>query len=464
MSLFSNLNRALKMSERKWRQACPPLFSIETQTRSARLGPLAILFFVPFFAPHAAIAQAAQAAIRGRVTSAGGKPLQGIRVVLFLNSSSRGLKIREATSGSDGTFEFNHLDPGSYTVKARCPSCNLPPDMTLLLHSGQNMTVTLTMSEPAGAESVPGKSASPSISPNQPVGKKSSAALTQVGFDQKPAFKAGAISNPEAGGGYSNSASVGSDRMVREYLAPQQIGKLPGSVASDGQAIEQAAQSDPTEDHLNRWGNFLLHRRQYLQAARVLEGAVARYPSSESLRIGLGISLSSTGKYLEAVKQFAAATNLEPSDPEPYLFLGQAAILERAPDSEAMKRLRYFASAEPQNGQALYYYAMSLWAQVAGSTDRAKLNPIETLLKRAAGLDLALGQARLELGILYDQEGRENEALLAYQAAEHATPDLAAAHYRLSQAYLRLGNKPAAQEEMELYRQSQQQSTPPGPR
>jgi len=257
---------------------------------------------------------------------------------------------------------------------------------------------------------------------------------------------------------------VGSDRMVREYLAPQRIGKVPGSMASDGRAIEQAAQSDPTEDHLNRWGNFLLHRRQYLHAAGVFGEAVKRYPRSESLRIGLGISLSSTGKYHEAAKQFAAATDLEPSDPEPYLFLGQAAILERSPDSEAMKRLRYFASAEPQNAQALYYYAMSLWADVPRSTGGPALSSIETLLKRASALDPALGQARLELGILYEQEGRENEALRAYQAAERATPDLAAAHYRLSQAYLRLGNKAAAQKEMELYRQSQQPSVPPDSR
>ncbi|GEM_PF-2784219 len=462
MSLFPNLHQAFQMSAEKWRQAGPRLFSIEARTRSARLGALALFFFVPFLAPHAAIAQAAQAQIRGRVTSASGKLLQSIRVVLVLNSSSGGRKIREATSGSDGSFEFNHLEPGSYTVRASCPSCALSPDMTLPLQSGQNMTVTLVVSEPAGA--VPGKSALPSHSPNQPAGKKSSPALTQVGFDQKPAFKAAAISNPEAGGGYSNSASVGSDRMVREYLAPQRIGKVPGSMASDGRAIEQAAQSDPTEDHLNRWGNFLLHRRQYLHAAGVFGEAVKRYPRSESLRIGLGISLSSTGKYHEAAKQFAAATDLEPSDPEPYLFLGQAAILERSPDSEAMKRLRYFASAEPQNAQALYYYAMSLWADVPRSTGGPALSSIETLLKRASALDPALGQARLELGILYEQEGRENEALRAYQAAERATPDLAAAHYRLSQAYLRLGNKAAAQKEMELYRQSQQPSVPPDSR
>ena len=462
MSLFSNLNRAFQMAEAKWRQTCPRLFSMGARTRAARLGALAISLIAFSLAPRAALAQSDQAAIRGHVTNAGGKPLYGVRVTLVLHSSLGERKISESTSESDGSFRFDHLAPGSYTVRANCTSCDLPQDMTLLLQAGQSMTVTLVLSEPAGA--LPDKTALPSTSPSPSGGKKTSAGLGPVSFDQKPAFKAAAISNPEAGGGYSNSASVGSDRMVQEYLAPQQIGQLPGSMASDARAIEQVAKSDPTEDHLNRWGNVLLHRREYLRAAGVFGEAVKRYPRSESLRIGLGISLSSTGKYQEGVKQFATATDLDPSDPEPYLFLGQAAILERTPDAEATKRLKYFAGIEPQNAQALYYYAMSLWAQVAGSTDQSTLNPIETLLKRSAKLDPALGLAQLELGILYDQEGRENQALHAYQAAERATPNLAAAHYRLSQAYLRLGNKPEAQKELDLYRQSQQPSAPPDSR
>ncbi|MGH9431581.1 MAG: tetratricopeptide repeat protein [Terriglobia bacterium] len=427
-----------------------------------RVAALTIFLFVPLLRPTAALAQTPTSNIRGVVTGPSGKGLSGVRVTLDLNLPSGEREIKRTTSGSGGSFEFDDLTPSSYTVKASCPSCNLPPDITFQLEAGQNMEVSLVLHEPANAGAASERPAASSTSPSQSAGKKPKEPLTGVDFDQKPAFKAAQYSNPEAGGGYSDSASAGTDRMVREYLAPQQIGKQPGAASSHGRAIEQAAQADPTEGHLNRWGNFLLSQRQYPQAASVFGDAVRRYPRSARLRLGLGIALSSAGKYNEAVEQLVAATDLAPADPEPYLFLGQATTLARTPETEATKRLKHFAEIDPQNAQALYYYAMSLWAEAPGSTNRARLQPIETLLKSASALDPELGQARLELGILYEQEGRDEDALREYQAAARATPGMAAVHYRLSRVYLRSGDQAAAQKELQLYHQAQKQPTAPG--
>ena len=459
MSRFSGLDRAFRVFGKEVSQSRHRRPFAAARAVRRELAALGIFVCFPLIASKLAIAQPTQNAIRGTIRNGTGKPVAGIRVTLDLSSPSGERKIKETTSAGDGSFRFDDLAPGSYTVKASCPSCDLPPDISFPLRAGQDMKVSLVVNEPAREEVAPVHP--PSTSPSQAVREKSGGSLAGVGFDEKPNFKAAQYSNPEAGGGYSNSASVGSERMVREYLAPQQIGMPLGAEASNGRAIERLAQSDPTLDHLNHWGNFLLGQRRYLQAVNVFDEAAKRYPRSPTLRVGLGIALSSAGKYKEAVKELAAATDLDPSDTEPYLFLGQATILERAPDPEASKRLKHFADIDPENAQALYYYAMSLWAEEPASTGRASLNPIETLLKKSAALDPALGQARLELGILYEQEGRDDEALQEYQAAERAAPGMAAVHYRLSQAYQRSGDKTAAQKEVELYQKAQAPSPAP---
>jgi tetratricopeptide (TPR) repeat protein len=396
--------------------------------------------------------------IRGTVTDGNGKGLNHIQITLDLNVPSGEQQIHKAASSRDGRFEFDDLAPGTYTVKANCPDCDLPPDITFELEAGHDMGVSLVLDEPghnAASAKHPAKS---TASADQAVASNAGGSLASVGFDQKPAFKAAPYSNPEAGGGYSDSASAGTGQMVQEYLAPQQIGNRTSSATDEGRKIQQLAQAEPTEGHLNRWGNFLLSQRRYPQASSVFGQAVQRYPRSATLRLGLGVALSAAGKYKQAAEQLGAAADLAPSDPEAYLLLGQAAVLERVPDAQATNRLKHFAEIDPGNAQAVYYYAMSLWAESPGATDPGTLRPVESLLRTASTLDPELGQARLELGILYEQEGRTADALRDYQAAEEATPGLAAVHYRLSQVYLRSGDKTSAQKELELYRRANGQT------
>jgi tetratricopeptide (TPR) repeat protein len=416
-----------------------------------------VIFIIGGSALHAT-AQAPKGAIQGQVIDSNGKALAGLQVTLDFNSASGEHEIENTVSSSDGSFQFQGLAQGSYTVRVICPSCDLTPKVNTVLKTGQTITITLVAHKPARNVSAPAESISSSSSHRQ-VAKKSGSMLGDIGFDQKPVFKAAAISSPEAGGGYSNSASVDTGQMVTEYLAPQEIGKFPELDGNSARNIEQQAQSDPTEEHLNRWGNLLLRERQYLQAVKVFTEGVQRFPRSERLRTGLGVALSSTGKYAEAVQQFTAATEINPSAPQPYIFLGQALILEKVQNPEARKRLEHFAKMNPQNSQALYYDAMSLWAEARGAAGRSRLNQVEALLKRAAGLDPSFGQAPFELGILYEQEGRTQEALREYQAAARATPNLAAAHYRLSRLYLRMGNREAAQQELNLYHKTQAQTS-----
>ena len=57
------------------------------------------------------------------------------------------------------------------------------------------------------------------------------------------------------------------------------------------------------------------------------------------------------------------------------------------------------------------------------------------------------------MGILYFERKDFADAVAALQKATQATPQLQEAHYRLSQAFKRTGDKVKAEEELQLYNQ-----------
>jgi tetratricopeptide (TPR) repeat protein len=214
---------------------------------------------------------------------------------------------------------------------------------------------------------------------------------------------------------------------------------------------QRAAHMAPTEEHLFDWGNDLLQLRAFEEASQVFAAAIARHPQSARLHIGSGIAQYSRGQYEDAIKSFGRAVDLAPSDPRPYQFLGEMYGVAPALSDEVTERLARFAKEHPRNPLAQFYYAMSLWkSQPAGSLP-ADLRRVEALLRLAVTLDRKLAKGFLELGILLSDQKRYKEAIQELQHATRLEPDLAQAHYRLSQAYQRTGQHTLAAKELELF-------------
>ena len=102
---------------------------------------------------------------------------------------------------------------------------------------------------------------------------------------------------------------------------------------------------------------------------------------------------------------------------------------------EITRRLARFAKAQPRNAQAQFHYAMSLWKGQPAGSPSPDLRQVEGLLRRAVTLDVKFAKAFLELGILLSDQQRYTEAIQELRQATRLAPDLAQAHYRLSQAY-----------------------------
>jgi tetratricopeptide (TPR) repeat protein len=176
--------------------------------------------------------------------------------------------------------------------------------------------------------------------------------------------------------------------------------------------------------------------------------------------IGLGVSWYARGSYERAAQYLGSASDLAPGDETPYLFMGRMQSEETVPSQETLARLARFQRLEPGNALANYYYAVSLWKwkQSTGALDDASSAEVEALLQKAIQIDLRLGAAQLQLGILYALRGDYPRAIPAYQKAVEISPELEEAHYRLAQAYKRNGEEARAQKELQIHEQLAKQA------
>jgi len=212
---------------------------------------------------------------------------------------------------------------------------------------------------------------------------------------------------------------------------------------------QRAAELEPTEANLFDWGTELLTHRTFQPAIEVF--------SRGHMLLGLAVALYATGANDLAAKCAGEASDLEPSDPPPYVILGKMAAGDKAASPAVIERLARFARLHPDSAEANYYYAVALWKRGSQpSTETA--HQVESLLEDAHRLDPKLAGASLQLGVVYEQRQELSKAISAYQSASVADPQLKEAHYRLAQLYRRTGEKEKAGQELAIYTRLSQQA------
>jgi tetratricopeptide (TPR) repeat protein len=234
------------------------------------------------------------------------------------------------------------------------------------------------------------------------------------------------------------------------------LGEVEEKVGNYAGAINEyqtAVTMEPTESNIFDLGSELLACHDFQAALEIFSKGTKRYPDSPRLAIGLGLVLYLRNDYNAALEALIRATDLAPTDPRPYYFLSKTFDESSHQTHEVVARFRRYAALEPQNGRAIYYYAMSLWRGEAAKNSHVSFNDIESLLKKAVLLDSSFPDAHLALGDLYSARREYDEAVTEYQDALELNPNLAEAAYRLGQAYVRLGKKRLAEKEFQLHEQ-----------
>jgi len=232
-----------------------------------------------------------------------------------------------------------------------------------------------------------------------------------------------------------------------------QIEEKDGNFIAAAREFQAAAHLEPSESNLFDWGGELLVHRTLDPAVEVFKQATERYPQSSRLMFALGMVYYARGNYDDAVKAFLRGADLDPHDSRCYKFLSRAYDSSPSQAAEVIERFRRYAQMQPDNGMALYYYAMSLWKGKRAQDPEFEPGSIDLLLRRAIAADPKLAEAHLQLGNLAADQGKFAEAIPEYQRALELNSDLSDAHYRLGQAYVRTGQKERAQEQFEVYQQ-----------
>ncbi|MGD0223217.1 MAG: tetratricopeptide repeat protein [Terriglobia bacterium] len=213
-----------------------------------------------------------------------------------------------------------------------------------------------------------------------------------------------------------------------------------------------AADMDPSEKNLFDLGNELLIHDNLERAIEVFNRGVTIYPNSQRMYVDLGIAYYSRNRYDEAIEALCHASDLNPSDPRPYLFLGKMYNVSVGKSGEVVKHMKRFTETNPDNALAYYYYALSSWKGARGGGQQAvDLAEVEALLRKSISLDPRLADAHLQLGVLLQDQHRDQEAIAEFKTASDFKPGDPDPHYRLAQVYVRTGDKERGQQEFQLY-------------
>lgn len=222
---------------------------------------------------------------------------------------------------------------------------------------------------------------------------------------------------------------------------------------------ERAATLDPSEMNYFEWGSELLLHRAVAPSVIVFKKGSLAHPDSPRMRLGLGAAFYAAGSYDDASRELCHASDMIPQDVTPYLFLGKMDVTSPAPFPCIAERLARFLKNQPDNPLANYHFAMSIAKKNRESKNASDFAQAQSLLERSVSLDPKLGEAYLQLGILYTEQGNSDMAIAAYTKATEATPSLSEPHYRLSQLYKRNGDKAKADREIQLYKQADKAET-----
>jgi tetratricopeptide (TPR) repeat protein len=214
---------------------------------------------------------------------------------------------------------------------------------------------------------------------------------------------------------------------------------------------EQAVRLDPSEQNYFEWGSELLFHRAIWQAQEVFGKGAKAYPQSARMLAALGTALFASARYDEAALRLCDASDLNPADPEPYIFMGKIEMAAPNPLPCVEQKLARFVQLQPGSSVANYLYAMAIWKGQAQPADPLALQQVETLLTRAVTIDAKCGEAYLQLGILYYSQRNLEKAIGYYTKAIEVNPQLDEAHYRLGVAYDRIGEPAKARQEFQLH-------------
>src|SRR5882762_8798889 len=400
-------------------------------------------------------AAAHETRIDGMVRSASGEAVAGATV--WLERGVEATALEESTS-AEGKYVFVLPKGGSFRLKVMKDGYRATGVDSLPIADGESKHLDVELQKTDAATDA-----------------KTKAGAQTMELTDAPNYTVAGVTD------WSNVGLHGSDATVRtsEKMAKETAALKPGApavkpaVASAADALrvagdakeksgdpvgavkeyEKAVKLDPSEENYFAWGAELLVHRGGAAAVEVFKKGAELHGKSARIEAGLGAAYYADGQDEEAAERICKAADLNPNDAAAYEFLGRMELASTELLTCSDSRLERFAKQQPSNALANYYYGVMLWKKGRREQNAEEMHSAEAHLKKAIECDGTLGEAYVQLGILYNAQGNWPAALEAFQKAVAAQPKLGTGHYNLSLEYRRLGEMEKAEQEMSVYDQ-----------
>jgi tetratricopeptide (TPR) repeat protein len=317
-----------------------------------------------------------------------------------------------------------------------------------------------------------------------PLAEPSASKSDDMEFSDKPNFTVAGVTDWTNVGGHGSDTKLRtSESLARETLAlkSSEPGETAGATetarAADSHRLlgdraessgdpvaaeheyEEAVRLNPSEQNYFVWGTELLLHRAIKPAAEVFEKGTTAHAKSSRMLAGLGAALYASGDYANAARRVCDASDLKPTDPTPYLFLGKMEKAAPDPLPCAAEKLARFAHDQPANALANYYFAVAIWKRAQRNENPQYLRKCESLTQRAIAADPKLAEAYVQLGMVHAARANFAQAINAYKKAIEVNPQSAEGHYRLALAYKRTGEDAKSERELQLYKEAEKTET-----
>src|SRR6185503_5761245 len=224
-------------------------------------------------------------------------------------------------------------------------------------------------------------------------------------------------------------------------LARYGAGDYTGAVPFLKKAVAADAQNLPFRLTL---AQSCLWSKQYQCVLDVYREIVSLNENSAEADMLAGQALDEMKDRPGAIEQFRAAVQADPKMPDVHFGLGYLLWAQLKFD-EAAKELEAELENNPHHAQALTYLADC----------HIQLNhpePALPLLEKAVSIDPKIELAHVDLGVLYANAGKNDEALRELKTAEKLDPSDQNVHWRLGRFYKSIGKKAEAEVEFQKTR------------
>ncbi len=206
--------------------------------------------------------------------------------------------------------------------------------------------------------------------------------------------------------------------------------------------LQKAADQDPNNATLLlSLAHSYMWSKQYKSVLDVYHQILTINPESAEADMLAGEALDEMKDDAGATEMFRAAVKANPKEPNAHFALGYL-LLTQKKLAEAAAEFNAELANDPDHKQSLLYLADD-------DIQMNQLDAAQPLLEKVIKMDPAVPLAHLDLGIVYGEQTRNEEAVRELLIAEKLWPDNVSVHWRLAKLYRTMGKKEEAQAEFD---------------